>query len=213
MSTRRTVFAAAIALAVVACTDTPTATDAVDEVAFAKPDESGVVVRDIVTSFLVIFDTDNDLRATVGFDREKWCGDGNGPVDPDLPGPLGAQIGADYRTEHPRQRIFHENGEQSQIIQWNGILSVYEEEDDDRLLLLTVTDCTDGVLLGLGTAHTRFTFTGKQGASDVTSDNMNGFITVDGDRKRVNAIFTHWDGVRNPDDGFQHIFNSKITVR
>ncbi len=207
MSLGRTIFAAAIALALVACTDTPTATESVDGLAFAKPDESGVVERDIVISFLVIFDLENDLRATVGFDREKWCDDGNGPVD------SGQQIGLEYRTEHPRQRIFHGNGEQSQIIQWNGILSVYEEEDDDRNRLLTVTDCTDGVLLGLGTGHTRFTFTGKKGDSDVISDNMNGFITVDGVRKRVNAIFTHWDGVRNPDDGFQHIRKGKITVR
>ena len=201
----RTVFAAAIAVAVVACTDTPT--EPVDGVAFAKPASSGVVVRDTVNSFLIIFDLENDLRATVGFDREKWCLDGNGPVG------SGNDVGDEYRTDHDRQITFAANGQGSINIHWNGILSVYEEADDDRLLIETVTDCTDGVLLGLGTGHTRFHFTNRPGPSDLTSDNMNGFITVDDERKRVNARFTHLDGIRMNPDAVFHEFNSKITVR
>ena len=59
MSTRRTVLAAAIALAFVACTDTPTATDTVDGLAFANgggPSASGS------GHFIDISDDPTDLR-------------------------------------------------------------------------------------------------------------------------------------------------------
>ena len=205
MSTRHAVFAAAVAFAVAACTDTPTATDPVDGLAFAKPASSGVVERTTSFAFLVIVDPDNGLMATVGFDRVQYCADGNTFPDPAT---------AEYRVEHDVQRTFHANGQVTDVRVWEGPLVVYDYND------VSVRRC-DRPLVGSGTGHTRFRFIGpavsvdQQVERDILLDNFNGFITAiaDGSRKRVNVVITHLDGVRmNPSSGF-HEINATITVR
>ena len=203
MSPSRTLLAAAIALAVAACTDTPTATESVDDLAFAKPASSGVVERSTSFGFLVIVDTDNGLMATVGFDRVQYCADGNTFPDP---------AGAEYRVEHDVQRTFHAKGQVTDVRVWEGPLVVYDYND------VSVRRC-DRPLVGSGTGHTRFRFIGPAAGfgvgRDITLNNFNGFITAiaDGSRKRVNVVITHLDGVRmNPSAGF-HEINAKIIVR
>ena len=197
------ISAAAIALAFVACTDTPTATDAVDGPLFAKPASSGVVDRSTSFAFLVIVDPDNGLMATVGFDRVQYCADGNTFPDPAT---------VEYRVEHDVQRTFHANGQVTDVRVWEGPLVVYDYND------VSVRRC-DRPLVGSGTGHTRFRFIGPAEDAgvgrDITLDNFNGFITAiaDDSRKRVNVVITHLDGVRmNPSSGF-HEINAKITVR
>ena len=202
MSLGRTIFAAAIALAVVACTDTPTATESVDGLAFAKPASSGVVERSTSLAFFVITDIDAGLRATVGFDRVRWCADGH-----DFP----EGIAAEYRTEHDVQTTFHGDAQRTVVVEFTGPLVVYNS-------LASVRRCSEP-LVGSGTGHTRLRFIGPAAGGDVGRDiflqNSGGFITAiaDGSRKRVNVASTHLDGVRmNPSSGF-HEINARIIVR
>ncbi len=208
MSPARTILAAAIALAVAACTDTPTATESVDGLAFAKggvkgaPDNSGVVERSTTFAVFVITDEDAGLRATVGFDRVRWCADGH-----DFP----EGIAAEYRTEHDFQTTFHGDDQRTVVVEFTGPLVVYNS-------LLSVRRCSEP-LVGAGTGRTTLRFIGPAAGGNVGRDiflqNSGGFITAiaDGRRKRVNVASTHLDGIRmNPSSDF-HEISSHIIVR
>ena len=182
----RTLLAAAIALAVVACTDTPT--NPVDSgPAFAKPAESGVVERRTILSTHFFTDVDNELRVIIGFNRVKWCEDGKGPRDPVI---------RDYFTETELQRTNHQDGRRTDVRKMEGTLYVYP-------LGQTILDCTRDPI-GVGTGRTIRTSSYFPGVNppgeppDVRKLSLHSFVTVaDGSRKRVNATFTGWFDIQH----------------
>ena len=64
----RTVFAAAIALAVVACTETPTAVDVAP--LFSRSEVAGAVTIITSNDIVVVTDPIKRLRVSIGFDRD-----------------------------------------------------------------------------------------------------------------------------------------------
>ena len=180
-----------------ACTDTPP--DPVVEPAFSKaPPQSGVVKRFTVVNGFIVVDPDNGLRATIGFDRARFCADRAAETFTTL---------RDYLAEHEVQRTFHADGRTTAVRRLEGILVVSDGP---------IFQCSSPVI-GLGTGRMELTKVRLPGPNseqppDVAKTSFSGFITTaDGSTKRVNVLDTRWEGFRN--DEFFDVIIAKIVLR
>ena len=179
MSPARTLLSAAIALTVVACTDTPTAVDVTP--LFSRSEVAGAVT--IIQSDAIRFFTDQDkgLRVSIGFDRQLWCAHGN-PTGP-IPRP------SEYRWEElDGQLVDHGNEYTTALFNAaEGILVVYE-------LPGGITDCSTTVVgQGTGKLTLRETLRGGPNPSappDTRMRSIHGSIETPDGTKQVRVLRT-----------------------